>query len=85
MNLAEALAQERLAKVVRVPCTVSVILADLTPENRAALLADLVLTGDKEEDMTHAGLSRALRKAGLEVSEGIISRHRNGLCACERR
>ena len=81
MNLAAALERERLRKVVRVPCGVSVILDNLTDEDREALAGSLSL----ESTMTHAGISRALKTKGHVVSQGVVGTHRNGECSCEPR
>ena len=82
MSLAAALEHERLAKIVRVPCSVSVALDALGPDDRPLLEAAL------RSDMSHVGIARALKSTeGVThvASQGAIARHRNGDCACEPR
>ena len=79
MSLAEALERERLAKVVRVPCSVSVVLASLNDTDRAHLESAL------RSGMSHASIARALKAEKHTTAPGPIARHRNGDCACEPR
>lgn len=82
MDLAAELGGLRASRTHRGPtCTVSVVLAELEPEDRAALervLADRAISATR--------VSTILNRHGHIVSAPAINRHRrgriNGGCAC---
>jgi len=56
-------------------CSVCTLLAQL-PKEESTLLARHM----KDSKIGHIALSRILKKNGYEISDGVIGRHRRGLC-----
>lgn len=63
----------------RLPCTIAVILAALTPEDRADLEAALA-----DRSIGHRIIAEVLSAEGHPVKQGTVSRHRGGQCSCKR-
>lgn len=79
LNLGEQLSA---ANIIRKgpPCTMSVILAGLEPDDRAALLQHLI-----DSNVAHTVIYRVLVDNGFTVSLNTVQRHRRKECACEPR
>jgi hypothetical protein len=77
MSLRDQIAAETTVKKGPT-CSVSLLLADLDAEDRAALLealADVKVPG--------TAIERALLREGHRMGAHNIQRHRRGMCSCE--
>lgn len=67
------------SKPSRSPCSMAEVRAALSPSDLKALDQALATPG-----FTHAAIARVLRRAGHQVAQGTVSRHRLGNCSCPR-
>ena len=71
----------RFARPRRLPCSVKLVLRQLKPRDRKQLLA--ALAADPEL-IGHSAISQWLAERDVRVSGMTISRHRRGMCSCDR-
>ena len=77
MSLADDLANDNLFRHASGgKCTFCVFLKNLDKASLAKINERLV-----REDTTSASIARVLKKNGIEIKDGVISRHRRGDCA----
>lgn len=60
-------------------CKVSLLAAELSPEDNAILQAAMV-----DENWTSLGLATELSKRGFVVGDSVLRKHRNQGCKCAR-
>lgn len=63
------------------PCTVEIVRLRLDDDDRATL--DELIAADPRE-VKHSQIERATTAVGHRIPAGTISRHRAGLCGCDR-
>jgi hypothetical protein len=83
MSLLDALLDDSSESTVKAPCRVTVIAEGLEDPYLGAFLRLMNLTYDDGGVAPAVASARAAR-AGLRIGESTISRHRRGLCGCER-
>jgi hypothetical protein len=77
MSLRDAIAQADITAKKGPPCSVGVIINQLSPDDLVALndaLADLTITG--------RAITAALTAEGYKVRDYAVNRHRRGICMC---
>lgn len=79
MGLLDDIHAEQMAGRRGPQCAVARAHATLTKSERADLDAALADTAN----ITHAAISRALKKHGVHAPADGISRHRRGECTCD--
>jgi len=79
MSLAAALSRESAPARRGSPCTVGLLLADLSDDDARELRGALA------SGMQHAAIVRALTSEGHKFIASTIARHRRGECACDAR
>lgn len=83
MSLLDALLDDSQGASVKAPCRVTIIAEGLQEPYLGAFIA-LMTTTYAEGGVAPAVASAKAARAGLSVGESTISRHRRGLCGCER-
>ena len=79
MKLAHKFTQAKTAQKGP-PCTVGLLLAFMTADDRAALIAAL-----DDPSIQSRTIWRVLVEEGHEISDTPIGRHRRGMCLCSRK
>lgn len=59
-------------------CSVQGVLANLSPEDAAGLIAAFA-----NPDIKNTAIRRALADRGMKLTDHTVSRHRRGECLCE--
>ena len=67
---------EAFGKAQSLFCGVCTLLAELSPAER-----DLLQTRMAEPKVSHMALSRILKENGYHISDGVMGRHRRGVCS----
>ena len=79
MSLRDRLAAETAKPTFAPRCAMAKLFTQLSKDDRAALdeaLADV--------NIRHSSIEAALRESGFPVARDSVSRHRRGVCRCER-
>jgi hypothetical protein len=77
MSLRDALTQAHITAKKGPPCSVGVIIEQLSPDDVAALNAAL-----SDHAITGRAITAALTSEGHKVRDHAVNRHRRGLCMC---
>ena len=67
---------ESFGKAQSLFCGVCTLLGELPEAERAALLKRMA-----EPRVSHMALSRILKENGYNISDGVMGRHRRGVCS----